>query len=139
MLVKMLWQGDLVDFCLLLEVFREDDLVDRCAIFRLLLKALLDDHVEVFCDSLRDRIILLAADFLLKFIDVLGIIWILLSAHFIQDDAESPNVRRFCLVLVLPKLWRKIVRSTDFLHFFVFSLACFALVLSLLTNSFKPR
>ena len=54
----MNWQRDLVDLRFVLEVFRENYLIDACSILRLLLETLFDDHVEVFCDTLRYGLVL---------------------------------------------------------------------------------
>ena len=61
----MLGQSYLVDLCLVLKVFREDDLIYRRPVLWLLLQALFDDHVEILGDALRDRVVLLCAHFFL--------------------------------------------------------------------------
>ena len=49
----------LVGLCFLLEIFREDNLVNGRPILRLLLQTLLDDFIEIFCYSLRNDFVLL--------------------------------------------------------------------------------
>ena len=78
---------NLVYFRFILEVFREDDFVYTCTILWLLLQTLLNYHVEVFGDALRDRRVLLRQDFLFELLYVLCIIGVFLCAHFIQDNA----------------------------------------------------
>ena len=81
--VEVLGKGDLVNFGLILEVFTEDDLIDGCTVFWLTLQALLDDHIEVFRYTLGNRVVSLVADFLLQLFDVVGVVGVLVRAHFI--------------------------------------------------------
>lgn len=82
----MLRQGDLVDFSLVLEVFREDYLVDSGSILGLFLETLLYYHVEVLCDALGDSLIFLSLHLVLELLYRLGIIGIFLGAHLIHED-----------------------------------------------------
>ena len=77
---------------LLLEVFRKDDFVDGGSVLWLLLQALADYPAEVKRDTLRDQFVPLSADFLLEFIDVLGVVGVLVRTHLIQEHTESPYI-----------------------------------------------
>ena len=54
-----------------------------------------------------------------ELIDIGGIIWVLLRAHFVQDDTERPNVGSFRLMFVLPEFWCEIVWRANFLDFVI--------------------
>ena len=92
LLVEVLGQSDPVDLRLLLEVFRKDDLVDGGSVLRLLLQALADYPAEVKRDTLRDKFVPLSAHFLLEFVDVLGVVGVLVRTHLIQEHTESPHI-----------------------------------------------
>ena len=96
-------QRYLVYLSLVLKIFGEDYFIDTGTIFRLFLQALLDDHVEVLGDALWYRLVLGREDFLFELLDVLGVVGVLLCTHFVKDDAQRPDIRRFGLVFVLPK------------------------------------
>ena len=81
---------------------------------------------------MRDRFVLRCQNFFLELLDVRCVVRVLLCAHFVEHDAERPDIRRFRLVLVLPELWRQIIRRTDFLNFFIIPLD--ALLHCLLSN-----
>lgn len=78
MAIKMLRQCDFIDLGLVLEIFRENYLVDRCSILWLLLQALLDDHIEVFGDTLWDWLVLLFLHLLFELFDVGCVVGVLL-------------------------------------------------------------
>ena len=50
--------------------------------------------------------------FLFELIHFFGWERILEAAHFIQDDTQCPNVCFLSILLVFPKLWRKIKRRS---------------------------
>ena len=83
MLVEVPRERDLVNLRLLLEVFRENDLINGGPILRFALQTLFDDHVEVFGDALRDWIILLTLNLLLKLLNIVRVIGIFVRAHFV--------------------------------------------------------
>ena len=114
----MLRQRYLVDFGLVLEVFRKYDLVDRGPILRLFLQALLNNHVEVLGDALRDRLVPLVPHPVLQLLDCVCIVGVLMSTHLVDKHAEGPNVRRLRLWFVLPQLGCQVVRRANFLHLF---------------------
>ena len=115
----MHWQRYLVYFGLVLKIFGEDDFIDTGTIFRLFLQALLDDHIEIFGDALGYRLVLRSENFLLQLFDVLGVIGVLLRAHFIQHDTQRPDIRSFRLVLVLPKFGSQVIWSSHFFNFVI--------------------
>ena len=119
LLVQVHWQRYLVNFCLILEVFRENNFVNTGSVLGLFLQALLDDHIEIFGDALRDRFVLRCQNFFLELVDVRCVVRVLLCAHFVEYDAERPDIRRLRLVLVLPELRRQVIRRTNFLDFFI--------------------
>lgn len=88
----MLGQSNLVDLSLVLEVFGEDELVNSDPVLGLALQTLLNDHVEVFGDALRNRIVLLVLNFLLKFFNVVRVVGILVGTHLIGEDAKGPHI-----------------------------------------------
>ena len=112
-------QRYLVYLSLVLKIFGEDYFIDTGTIFRLFLQALLDDHVEVLGDALWYRLVLGREDFLFELLDVLGVVGVLLCTHFVKDDAQRPDIRRFSLVFVLPKFRSQVVRSSHLFNFIV--------------------
>jgi len=100
----MLWQSDLVDLGFLLEVFREDDLINSSSVVLLPLQTLLDNHVEVFGHTLWYWVVSFFLNFLLQFIDVVGVVRVLVGAHFVENDTESPDIRCLRLRFVEPEL-----------------------------------
>ena len=68
---------------------------------------------------MRDRFVLRCQNFFLELLDVRCVVRVLLCAHFVEYDAERPDIRRLRLVLVLPELGRQVIRRTNFLDFFI--------------------
>jgi hypothetical protein len=123
--IKVLRQGYFIDLGLILEIFRENYLVDRGTIVRFLLQALLDDHIEVFGDTLWDGLVLLFLHLFFELFDVGCVVGVLLRAHLVKYDSKSPNIRCLALLLVLPKLRCQVVWSANSLDFLLLlSLGC---------------
>lgn len=74
--------------------------------------------------------------FVLQLFNRLGVVRVLLSAHLVDKDSKGPNVRRLCLMFLLPELRGQVVWRTHFLEF-VFFFTGHIFVLSLLADALK--
>ena len=73
---------------------------------------------------MRYRVVALITDLLLQLLDVVGIVRVFVRAHFVEDDAEGPNISRLRLLVLHPELGRQIVRRAHFLLLVISLVAC---------------